>query len=69
MPEPENRERDREDGDVEALIAERRAASPRRTPDRDPAGAAHTRRWLAVTAVTVLAASLVLLAVVVVGRA
>jgi hypothetical protein len=55
------------DAELAALLAERRAANPRRTEDREPAGAATTRRLLGVTTAAIGLSTLVLLAVLLVG--
>jgi hypothetical protein len=52
------------DRELEELLAERRAESPRKTPDREPLGIPVTRRLLWLTIAAVLASTLVLLAVV-----
>lgn len=54
-------------GDVEGLIGRRRAADPRRSPGREPVGAATTRRLLAVTAAVVAVATFVLVLMLVLG--
>jgi hypothetical protein len=55
------------DRELEQLLAERRAANPRRTPDREPLGTPVTRRLLALTATAIALATLTLLAVLVAG--
>jgi hypothetical protein len=57
-------ERDALDDELEALLAERRAANPRRSPDREPLGVPVTRRLLWMTIAAVGASTAVLVAVV-----
>lgn len=52
-----------EDETVEDLIAKRRAANPRRSPDREPVGAEGAPRLIAVTAAVVVMATVVLVVV------
>lgn len=56
-----------DDRDLEALLDERRAADPRRTPEREPLGAPVTRRLLVLTALAVLLATVVLVALLAAG--
>jgi hypothetical protein len=49
--------------EIDGLIAGRRAANPRHSPGREPAGSATTRRLVTLTAAAVLLATAVLVAV------
>jgi hypothetical protein len=55
------------DRELEELLAERRAANPRRTPERDPVGSAATRRLLTMTVAAILLSTVVLVAVLLVS--
>ncbi len=52
------------DHELAELLAERRAANPRRTPDREPVGTAALRKVIAMTIAAIALATLVLVGVV-----
>jgi hypothetical protein len=51
------------DRELSELLAERREANPRRTPDREPVGTAALHRVIAVTVAAIALATLVLVGV------
>ncbi len=55
------------DAELQALLAERAAANPRKTLDRDPVGTETTRRLIGVTAGTIALSTLVLLVALLIG--
>lgn len=55
------------DRELEDLLAQRRAANPRRSPGREPVGSGMTRRLVGVTAAAVVLSTLVLLLVLLAG--
>jgi hypothetical protein len=55
------------DRELEALLSERRAANPRKTPDREPVGAESTRKLIAMTVVAIVLSTFVLVGVLLVG--
>lgn len=52
------------DHELSELLDERRAANPRRTPDREPVGTESLRKVIALTIAVIVAATLVLAAVI-----
>ncbi len=55
------------DAELQALLAERAAANPRKTLDRDPVGTETTRRLIGVTAGAIVLSTLVLLIALLIG--
>jgi hypothetical protein len=55
------------DRELEELLAERRAANPRRSPEREPVGTETTRRLLAMTAGAITLSTAVLVVVLLAG--
>jgi hypothetical protein len=55
------------DRELEELLAERRAANPRRTPDREPVGTDALRKVLAMTVTVIGLATLVLVTLLLLG--
>lgn len=49
------------DAELQALLDERRAASPRKTADREPVGTDTTKRLIAVTTAAIALSTIVLL--------
>jgi hypothetical protein len=55
------------DRELAELLAERREANPRKTPDREPVGGEQVRRLIGVTSAAIVTATLVLLLVLLLG--